>query len=335
MNIKIGLIGAGMIGSDHALRINDSLKGGIVKAINDINKENAKRLSKELGSAKVFEDPHELINSPEINAVLVCSIGPTHEEFVLSSIAAGKYVFCEKPLATSAIACKKIIEAEMKFGKRLVQVGFMRRYDSGYQKLKKAIDDYEIGDVLMMHCVHRNSSVPESYVTEMAVSDSLVHELDAVRWLLKEDYVSAQMILAKKTKYTHEMLHDPQILLLETESGVRIDVEFFHNCQYGYDIQCEVVGSDGIARLPEPESLVIRKNAKKFTKIDPDWKNRFIDAYDIELQEFLDGVSTGNIKGPSSWDGYTAAVASDVCIKAQKSGAIESFSIMETPEFYK
>ena len=113
MNIKIGLIGAGMIGSDHALRINDSLKGGIVKAINDINKENAKRLSKELGSAKVFEDPHELINSPEINAVLVCSIGPTHEEFVLSSIAAGKYVFCEKPLATNAIACKKIIEAEM------------------------------------------------------------------------------------------------------------------------------------------------------------------------------------------------------------------------------
>ena len=66
MNIKIGLIGAGMIGSDHALRINDSLKGGIVKAINDINKENAKRLSKKLGSAKVFEDPHELINSPEI-----------------------------------------------------------------------------------------------------------------------------------------------------------------------------------------------------------------------------------------------------------------------------
>ena len=156
MNIKIGLIGAGMIGSDHALRINDSLKGGIVKAINDINKENAKRLSKELGSAKVFEDPHELINSPEINAVLVCSVGPMHEEFVLSSIAAGKYVFCEKPLATNAIACKKIIEAEMKFGKILVQVGFMKRYDSGYQKLKKAIDDYEIGDVLMMHCVHRN-----------------------------------------------------------------------------------------------------------------------------------------------------------------------------------
>ena len=79
-----------------------------------------------------------------------------HEEFVLSSIAAGKYVFCEKPLATNAIACKKIIEAEMKFGKILVQVGFMKRYDSGYQKLKKAIDDYEIGDVLMMHCVHRN-----------------------------------------------------------------------------------------------------------------------------------------------------------------------------------
>ena len=334
MSIKIGLIGAGMIGSDHALRIKDSLKGGVINGINDINKENSTRLSKELGGVKIFEDPHALINSSEVDAILVCSIGPTHEEFVLASIAAGKYVFCEKPLATSALSCKKIVNAEMKFGKRLVQVGFMRRYDSGYKKLKKAIESFEIGDVLMMHCAHRNSSVPESYVTEMAVSDSLVHELDAVRWLLKEDYVSAQMILAKKTKYSHEKLHDPQMLLLETQSGVRIDVEFFHNCQYGYDIQCEVVGSDGIMKLPEPESLVIRKGAKKFTNIDPDWKNRFIDAYDIELQEFLDGISSENIEGPSSWDGYAAAMASDVCIKAQKTGAIEPFSIVDIPDFY-
>ena len=93
----------------------------------------------------------------------------------------------------------------------------MRRYDSGYQKLKKAIESFEIGDVLMMHCAHRNSSVPESYVTEMAVSDSLVHELDAVRWLLKEDYVSAQMILAKKTlgkkKLTYTLFYIFLVLL--------------------------------------------------------------------------------------------------------------------------
>ena len=120
MNIKFGIIGAGMIGSDHATRINKSLNGGIVTAVNDINIESAKRLVAELGTAEVFEDPYDLIRSPEVNAILVCSIGSTHEEFVLASIAAGKYVFCEKPLATSASACKNIVDAEMNFGKRLV-----------------------------------------------------------------------------------------------------------------------------------------------------------------------------------------------------------------------
>ena len=335
MNIKFGIIGAGMIGSDHAKRINNSLNGGIVTAVNDINTESARRLVAELGTAEVFEDPYELIRSPEVSAILICSIGSTHEEFVLASIAAGKYVFCEKPLATSARACKNIVDAEMNFGKRLVQVGFMRRYDSGYQKLKKVIENYEIGDVLMIHCAHRNPTVPESYVTEMAVSDSLVHEIDVIRWLLKEDYVTAQMIFAKKTKRSHVNLHDPQILLLETKSGIRIDVEMFVNCQYGYDIQCELVGSDGIAKLPEPESLVIRKDEKKFTSIDTDWKKRFIKAYDMELQEFIDGIVGNKIQGPSSWDGYVAAIACDICIKAQKTKAIEPFSIVETPKFYR
>ena len=81
-----------MIGSDHAKRINNSLNGGIVTAVNDINTESARRLVAELGTAEVFEDPYELIRSPEVSAILICSIGSTHEEFVLASIAAGKYV---------------------------------------------------------------------------------------------------------------------------------------------------------------------------------------------------------------------------------------------------
>ena len=88
MNIKFGIIGAGMIGSDHAIRINKSLNGGIVTAVNDIDIESAKRLVAELGTAEVFEDPYDLIRSPEVSAILVCSIGSTHEEFVLASIAA-------------------------------------------------------------------------------------------------------------------------------------------------------------------------------------------------------------------------------------------------------
>ena len=334
MEVKIGVIGTGLIGTDHAFRINNSLKGGIITAVNDINPQSSQRLSDELGTSKIFDDPHALIKDTEVDAILVCSSGPTHEEFVLSAIESAKPVFCEKPLATTAEACKKIVHAEMKFGHRLVQVGYMRRYDSGYKKLKEAIEKELIGEVLMVHCAHRNPTVPESYVTEMAVSDSLVHELDVLRWLLGEDYKSAQMLFAKKTKYSHEKLMDPQILLLETVSGVRIDVEMFVNCQYGYDIQCSVVGSDGVANLPEPESLVLRKKEQLYANILPDWKERFIKAYDDELQDFIDGVKDGVISGPNAWDGYSVAVASDVCVKAQHTLAIEKISMPETPQFY-
>ena len=100
MNIKFGIIGAGMIGSDHAKRINNSLNGGIVTAVNDIN-ESARRLVAELGTAEVFEDPYELIK-PEVSAILMYSIGSTHEEFVLASITSE--ICFEKPLTASSRA---------------------------------------------------------------------------------------------------------------------------------------------------------------------------------------------------------------------------------------
>ena len=99
---------------------------------------------------------------------------------------------------------------------------------------------------------------------------------------------------------SHARLKDPQIVLFETQKGIRIDVEIFVNCAYGYDIQCEVVGEEGIARLPEPSAVQMRKGAQLSTSILTDWKDRFIDAYDVELQAFINDVSSGSLTGPSA-----------------------------------
>lgn len=169
-------------------------------------------------------------------------MGPSHEEFVLAAIAAGKPVFCEKPLAVTAQGCKNIVDAEAKHGKRLVQVGFMRPYDQGYRALKQVLTSGQIGEPLMLHCAHRNPRVGEAYTTDMAITDTLIHELDVLRWLLDDDYVSVQVVFPRKSSKAPPHLRDPQIVLMETAKGTRIDVEIFVNCQYGYDIQCEVVG---------------------------------------------------------------------------------------------
>ena len=210
----------------------------------------------------------------------------------------------------------------------------MRRYDSGYRLLKDAIDSGTLGAPLMIHAAHRNPTVPDSYETPMAINDTLIHELDVLRWLLHEDYRSAQVLFPRKSRFAHEGLRDPQVILLETVNGVRIDVEVNVNCRYGYDSQCSIVGEEGIANLPEPQSLLVRHEAKLYSEIMMDWKDRFIAAFDTELQEFIDTVETDSLCGPSAWDSLAAAVASDACVQAQESGQVESIELPERPAAY-
>jgi myo-inositol 2-dehydrogenase/D-chiro-inositol 1-dehydrogenase len=335
MTLNIGVIGTGAIGRDHIRRCTKVLQGSRIVAVNDIDRDSAAKVVTDLKlDAKVYDNGHDLINSADVQAVLVASWGPSHEEFVLAAIAAGKPVFCEKPLAVTAQGCKNIVEAEAKQGKRLVQVGFMRPYDQGYRALKQVLTSGQIGEPLMLHCAHRNPRVGEAYTTDMAITDTLIHELDVLRWLLDDDYVSVQVVFPRKSSKALAHLRDPQIVLMETAKGTRIDVEIFVNCQYGYDIQCEVVGETGIAKLPEPTSVQMRSSAKLSTEILTDWKDRFIDAYDVELQAFINDVLAGKLTGPSAWDGYAAAVAADACIAAQRSGDVVPVSLPARPGFY-
>ncbi|MBC1804747.1 Gfo/Idh/MocA family protein [Listeria booriae] len=337
MNLRFGVIGTGAIGREHIKRISQTLAGAEVVAVTDVNQEAAKQVVADFKlNANVYPDDKTLIAAEEVDAILVSSWGPAHEASVLAGIEAGKYIFCEKPLATTAEGARRIVDAEIKHGKRLVQVGFMRRYDHGYVKLKEAIENGAIGEPLMIHAAHRNPTVPETYSTDMAITDTLIHEIDALHWLVNDDYASVQVIYPKKTKNALPHLRDPQLVIIETKGGISITVEIFVNCRYGYDIQCEVVGEEGIVKLPEFSNIVTRKSGKLSQDILMDWKDRFIDAYDIEIQDFIDSISkTGEPKGPTSWDGYIASVTAAACVKAQESGVTETIELDERPTFYE
>src|SRR5918994_3969585 len=176
--------------------------------------------------------------------VVIASSDATNADFVLACLAQGKPVLCEKPLATTAEASLLVAEAEAASGRRLVQVGFMRRFDPAYTAMKRELDRGHLGDPLLVHCAHRNASVPSTYTSEMLVTSSLTHEIDVVRWLTGEEIASAT-VLAPRSSSRANGIRDPQLAILETEGGVLVDVEVFANAGYGYDIRCEVVGETG------------------------------------------------------------------------------------------
>lgn len=126
VDLKIGLIGTGAIGRTHIERINSTLQGARVVACSDVHTEFGKSVAGKYG-LDFFADGEAMIKDAGIDAVVVTTADPFHEQYVMAAIYAGKYVFVEKPLAPEAEACKRIVDAEIAGGKKLVQVGFMRR----------------------------------------------------------------------------------------------------------------------------------------------------------------------------------------------------------------
>lgn len=167
--LNVGVIGCGGMGKDHIKRLTEKIQGAQVVAVSDVFEEGAKEAAKIAGGAKVYTDGKDLINDPDVDAVFIVSPGFAHTESLLQAIEAGKRVFCEKPLATTADDCKKIVEAEVASGKHLIQLGFMRRYDKGYVQVKEALKSGEYGEPLILHCTHRNPEVGTNYNTPMAV----------------------------------------------------------------------------------------------------------------------------------------------------------------------
>ena len=334
MTVRIGIIGPGGMGQAHIERITNVLSGGKVVAVCDLDVSRAKAVAEPLG-ATVYSDGAALIGAEEVDAIMVTSFGPAHEESVIAAIEAGKPVFCEKPLAPTAAACLRIMAAEQKAGRRLVQVGFMRRYDASYRQMKAVLDSGEIGEPLMVHCAHRNPTVPEIYTADMAINDTAIHEVDTMRWLLAEDFVTARVDRPKKTRNRFPHLQDPLVLILESESGVRVDDEIFVNIGYAYDIRCEAVGETGTVSLADQHKIELRDRHGHHNELSTSHVDRFDGAFTTELRAWIRSVENGVTYGPSSWDGYAAAVVCDAGVKALLGDAgTVAIEMIQRPAFY-
>lgn len=334
MVVRVGVIGVGMIGQDHIRRLTKVLAGSTVVAVTDVDAERARSVAEGLPVARAHGTGQDLIRDEAVDAVVVTSWGPTHEEYVLACLAAGKPVFCEKPLATTQDACWRIIEAETALGRRLVQVGYMRRYDPAYRALKETVASGAIGTPLLMHCAHRNPDVPSHYTSDMAINDTTVHDVDTVRWLLDDEVVATQVLVPRRNSRAGE-LRDPLLVLLEMAGGAIVDVEVSVNIGYGYDIRGEISGETGTASLGESNPVVVKREGAFSGRVPADWRERFLRAFDLEFQEWLDAAARGTATGPSSWDGYAATAVCDAALEALRTGTRTKVSLREKPGLYR
>jgi myo-inositol 2-dehydrogenase/D-chiro-inositol 1-dehydrogenase len=331
--VGIGIIGTGKQGADHARRIGSLGDRARLVAVHDLDRDLAQSIAGECG-ARVAASDQALIEDPEVEAVIVASDTETHVDFVLGCIAAGKPVMTEKPLGITVPTCERVLEAEIAAGRRFTTVGFMRRFDPEYGRLKATVDAGTIGTPLVIHCIHRNPSVPHTHATRQTLTDTVIHEIDIARWLLGEEIVSVALEKPRHRPSVTRQLADPLLVRLEARDGARVDIEVFANAGYGYDVRCEVLGTNGyVAMGPRGHELVTAETAVE-QGFPPDWLTRFRPAYDAEIHSWVESLSDGRPTA-SAWDGYAATVVAEALIRALQTGHREAVTVGPRPDLYR
>lgn len=318
--LRLGVIGVGMMGADHAERLANRVANVTLAAVADPDQERARELARRFADVRVVADPLELIADDDVDAVVIASPGFVHEEQVLACISADKYALCEKPLTMDAESSLRLVEAERRSGRALVQVGFMRRFDPDYAAMKALLGSGELGRLLHIHNVHRAKTVPDSFRSEMIVRDSLVHEVDVCRWLFGEEIVEITVHSPASTSMAAEGVVDPQVAIFGMAGGGMATTEVFVRSQVGYEVRCEASAERGNATVGLGSGVFVRAANRWGGDVPDDFRVRFGQAYDVEVQSWADATRRGSVVGPTSWDGYAAAATCEAGMESLRIG---------------
>lgn len=331
---RVAIIGAGLMGEDHASIVARDLPGATLQVVCDMDPKRAKFVADTFGALDISSDPYATILRADVDAVIVASPDFTHAPLSLACIAAEKPVLCEKPLSQSSAECCDVMAAEAAAGRPLVMLGFMRRYDQSYVEMRQALAKGTLGRALMMHNFHRNVETPAADFTgAMAITNSAPHEFDVVRHVLGTEFTS---ITAHQPRRSDARVA-PVVMVLETADGQLVTIEVNNNAAYGYDVRAELVGEAGSIAM---NNLAYTRSDIKLassTRYDADWRGRYHEAYVRQNRDFLRFVETGSFPAIAAncWDGYCAAIVAEAGVKALASGQRQPIAMMAKPAFYQ
>ena len=334
MTIRIAVIGAGIMGCDHARIFATDLPGAAVQVVCDASAPRARALADAVGAADVMSDGEAAIARTDVDAVIIASPDFTHAPLSLACIRAGKRALCEKPLSQSVAECLSVMQAEQAAGQRHIQLGFMRRFDQSYAEMKAALDKGTLGRALMMHNFHRNVETPAADFTgAMAITNSAPHEFDVVRFVLGTEYAAISAFQPKRS----DALVAPVFMVLETTDGQLVNIEINNNAAYGYDVRGELVGEAGSISMNAATYSRLDAGLAQRNGYDADWRGRYAEAYRRQNRAFLHFVRTGAFStiGSDAWDGYAAAVVAEAGARALAEGRRVAVQMQTQPSFYK
>lgn len=335
MSIRIALIGAGVMGGDHARIFAEDIPNVELRVVCDASRERAQRIAQACGVRDVAADPLTVIGRSDIDAVVIASPDETHAPLTMAAIEAGKHVLCEKPLSQSSQECIQVMELESRLGAQRVQIGFMRRFDPSYTEMKAALTNGVVGQAVMLHCFHRNVTAPSNFTGQMAISNSAPHEFDAARFLLGEEVATISVFQPKQADATKPGA--PVFMVMETQKGRLVNVEINNNAHYGYDVRAELVGEQGSVFLRAPVHSEVHTGLQAATAYAADWRPRFAEAYRLQNKAWIQSIltATSSAIASNAWDAYCSTRIAEVGVRALSTGLREPVTLIGKPRLYR
>lgn len=325
MSLRVGVIGTGVMGAEHARILREETRGAHLAAVADPDEGRAAAAA--ASGAEVFTDPLALIADDGVDAVVIASPDATHGALARACLDTGKPVLCEKPLAASTAESLALVEAEVALGRRLIQVGYMRRFDPAYEEMRRARVEGTIGAPVLLHNVHRNAAAPEWFTGSMALTNSFVHEIDISRWLLGSEMLRAEIVAGPGG--------DPLMISMTTDKDEIVSTEVFMNAAYGYHVHAELVGRGGTIAMAAP-TLTETNLARAHGHVWPEnWVPRFREAYRRQMSAWVDSVGRGTPAGASAWDGYVASAIAEQLAEAFAEGRSAEIGLVARDDLYR
>jgi myo-inositol 2-dehydrogenase/D-chiro-inositol 1-dehydrogenase len=297
MSINIGIIGAGRIGKVHAESLVTRVVGTRVLAIADVNLPAAQETAARLNIPEAMADYHEILENPAIQAVVICSATDTHAQMIGEVAAAGKHIFCEKPIAFDLGKIDRALEAVEKAGVKL-QIGFNRRFDANFERVRRAVQSGEIGQPHLLHIISRDPAPPPiSYIKVSGgiFLDMTIHDFDMARFLIgsevTEVYTAAGVMVDPAIGEAGDV--DTALVILKFANGVIGTIDNSRKAVYGYDQRVEVFGSKGAIstgnQYPNSATLSTADHIRRDLPLNF-FMERYVESYRVEMQAFIAAV---------------------------------------------
>jgi myo-inositol 2-dehydrogenase/D-chiro-inositol 1-dehydrogenase len=295
--LHVGIVGAGRIGKVHAETVAFALPDVEIVSITDINREAAVQLAERCGIPNVAPSSDEILADPRVEAVLICSSTDTHAGLIAAAARAGKQIFCEKPIALDLARIDSALEAVAAAGVKL-QIGFNRRFDANFARVKRAVTTGEIGTPRLMHIVSRDPAPPPlSYVKVSGgmFLDMTIHDFDMARYLMADEveeiFVSGGVMVDPEIGAAGDL--DTAVIVLRFRNGAIGTIDNCRQAAYGYDQRVEILGSRGKIATENcyPNQAVVSTGYEVRTDLPLNFfMERYRESFAAELRAFAEAV---------------------------------------------